>query len=37
MFVAAGVDLTTPAPYRALIARMNVIMDEIEAILDRRA
>jgi len=32
----AGVDLATPAPYRALVARMNSIMDEIEAILARR-
>jgi len=29
----AGVDLATPAPYRALIARMNSIMDQIEAIM----
>ena len=29
----AGVDLATPAPYQALVARMNSIMDEIEAIL----
>jgi oligoendopeptidase F len=29
----AGVDLATPAPYRALVARMNSIMDQIEAIL----
>ncbi|MBL0142942.1 MAG: oligoendopeptidase F [Betaproteobacteria bacterium] len=33
---AAGVDLATPAPYRALVARMNLIMDEIEAILARK-
>ena len=33
---AAGVDLATPAPYEALFARMNEIMDEIEAILARR-
>jgi len=33
---AAGVDLATPAPYQALAARMNAIMDEIEAILARR-
>jgi len=33
---AAGVDLATPQPYQALIARMNAIMDEIEAILARR-
>jgi len=32
----AGVDLATPAPYEALVKRMNTIMDEIEAILDRR-
>ena len=31
----AGVDLATPAPYQALSARMNSIMDEIEAILAR--
>ena len=34
---AAGVDLATPAPYQALVARMNRIMDEIEAIQARRA
>jgi oligoendopeptidase F len=33
---AAGVDLATPAPYQAIAARMNQIMDEIEAILARR-
>ncbi|MEO8676248.1 MAG: M3 family oligoendopeptidase, partial [Casimicrobiaceae bacterium] len=32
----AGVDLATPAPYQALIARMNTIMDEIETILAKR-
>jgi oligoendopeptidase F len=32
----AGVDLATPAPYQALVARMNTIMDEIEAILAKR-
>lgn len=32
----AGVDLATPAPYRALVARMNSIMDQIEAILAKR-
>jgi oligoendopeptidase F len=30
----AGVDLATPAPYRALLRRMEGIMDEIEALLD---
>ena len=33
---AAGVDLASPAPYRAVAARMDRIMDEIEAILDRQ-
>lgn len=33
----AGVDLATPAPYRALVARMNLIMDQIDAILAKRA
>jgi oligoendopeptidase F len=32
----AGVDLATPAPYRALVARMNAIMDRMEAILAKR-
>jgi oligoendopeptidase F len=32
----AGVDLATPAPYQALVARMNTIMDEIEAILAKK-
>jgi oligoendopeptidase F len=33
----AGVDLATSAPYDAVSKRMNRIMDEIEAILARRA
>ena len=32
----AGVDLATPAPYRSIVARMNAIMDQIEAIEARR-
>jgi oligoendopeptidase F len=32
----AGIDLATKAPYQALISRMNGIMDEIEAILEKR-
>jgi oligoendopeptidase F len=32
----AGVDLATPEPYRALVARMNAIMDQIEAILAKK-
>jgi oligoendopeptidase F len=30
----AGVDLATAAPYQSVIARMNAIMDEMEALLD---
>ena len=33
---AAGVDLATPAPYDALVKRMNRIMDDIEKILARK-
>lgn len=33
----AGVDMTSPDPYRAVAARMDRLMDEIEAILDKRA
>jgi len=33
---AAGVDLATREPYDAIVARMNRIMDEIEAILAKR-
>jgi len=33
---AAGVDLASPAPYQALVARMNRIMDDIETIQARR-
>lgn len=32
----AGVDLATPAPYQALVKRMNSIMDQIDAILAKR-
>ena len=31
-----GIDLATDAPYDALIARMDRVMDEIERILDRQ-
>ncbi|MEM9283235.1 MAG: M3 family oligoendopeptidase, partial [Verrucomicrobiota bacterium] len=33
----AGLDMTKEAPYRALIRRMDAIMDQIEVILDRQA
>jgi len=36
LLASAGVDLATRAPYDALVARMNRIMDEIEVILERR-
>ncbi|MFI4867808.1 MAG: M3 family oligoendopeptidase [Steroidobacterales bacterium] len=32
LYKRAGVDMATPAPYRALVARMNAIMDQIEAL-----
>jgi len=32
----AGVDLASPAPYQAIVARMNSIMDEIDAIIAKR-
>ncbi|MEM6649366.1 MAG: oligoendopeptidase F [Pseudomonadota bacterium] len=34
---AAGLDMTSAAPYNAVIDRMAAVMDEIEAILDARA
>ncbi|MFZ6645317.1 oligoendopeptidase F [Undibacterium sp. TJN25] len=33
---SAGVDMATPAPYQAVFARMNKIMDQIEAIQAKR-
>jgi oligoendopeptidase F len=33
----AGIDMATSTPYRALITRMNMIMDKMEAILDKPA
>jgi oligoendopeptidase F len=33
---AAGLDMASPAPYQAVEARMNRIMDEIEGILDNK-
>ncbi len=32
IYKRAGIDMATPAPYQALIARMNRIMDQIEAL-----
>ena len=33
---SAGVDLASPAPYKAIVARMNAIMDQIEVIQAQR-
>ena len=32
LYKRAGIDMTAPAPYQALIARMNRIMDDIETL-----
>jgi oligoendopeptidase F len=32
LYLKAGIDMASPAPYRALVARMNRLMDEIEAL-----
>ena len=32
----AGLDMTSPVPYNAVIDRMDAVMDEIEAILEKR-
>lgn len=32
LYKRAGIDMATPAPYQALVARMNRILDEIEAL-----
>ncbi len=34
---AAGVDMATPEPYRAVVDRMNAIMDEMEMLLDENS
>jgi oligoendopeptidase F len=36
LYKKAGLDMATPAPYQALVARMNKIMDEIDAIESKR-
>jgi oligoendopeptidase F len=36
LLLNAGVDLSKPEPYRAVITKMNQIMDEMEAILDSK-
>ncbi len=37
LLLKAGVDMTSPDPYRAVVKQMDDIMDEMEAILDRKA
>lgn len=32
LYKKAGIDMATPTPYRALVARMNRLMDEVEAV-----
>ncbi|MDA0705045.1 MAG: oligoendopeptidase F [Proteobacteria bacterium] len=36
LLVAAGVDLTKPEPYQAMVRKMNAIMDEMERLLDQK-
>jgi oligoendopeptidase F len=36
LYRRAGIDMATPAPYQALVARMNRVMDEIEKLLPER-
>jgi oligoendopeptidase F len=35
LLTRAGVDMTRPEPYRAVVAKMNAIMDEMEGLLDK--
>lgn len=36
LLLKAGIDLSQPEPYRAVVTKMNAIMDEMEAILDKQ-
>jgi oligoendopeptidase F len=36
IYQRAGIDMATPAPYQALVARMNRIMDQIEALAPQK-
>jgi oligoendopeptidase F len=36
LYKRAGIDMADPAPYRALVARMNRIMDEIDSLTAKR-
>lgn len=37
LLVEAGIDLAKPEPYRAVVRKMNAIMDEMERLLDTQA
>jgi oligoendopeptidase F len=32
LYKKAGIDMATPGPYQALVARMDRLMDEVEAL-----
>ena len=36
LLVEAGVDLAKPEPYRAIVEKMNAVMDEMERLLDEK-
>ena len=36
LLLNAGVDMAKPEPYRAVVSKMNAIMDELEALLEQR-
>jgi oligoendopeptidase F len=36
LLAEAGVDLAKPEPYRAIVAKMNAVMDEMERLLDEK-
>ena len=36
LLLNAGIDMAKPAPYRAVVAKMNAIMDELESLLAQR-
>jgi oligoendopeptidase F len=36
LYKRAGIDMATPAPYRALAARMNRLLDEFEALINQK-
>jgi len=36
LLLNAGVNMAKPEPYRAVVRKMNAIMDELEALLEQR-